>query len=68
MSKEEAEALAKKWRCAHFESSAKNRINVIEPYHEAVRACRKLRAAQEPKGGGGGKVAKKRWASMCSIM
>ena len=61
-------ARAKKWRCAHFESSAKNRINVIEPYHEAVRACRKLRAAQEPKGGGGGKVAKKRWASMCSIM
>ena len=68
VSKEEAEALAKKWRCAHFESSAKNRVNVIEPYHEAGRAARKLRAAQEPKGGGGGKVAKKRWASMCSIM
>ena len=68
VSKEEAETLARKWRCAHFESSAKNRVNVIEPYHEAVRACRKLRAAQEPKGGGGGKVAKKRWASMCSIM
>ena len=69
VSREEGEALAAKWKCAHFESSAKSRVNVIEPFHEAVRACRKLRESQvPPTKGGKGTLATKKWASMCSIM
>ena len=65
VSKEEAEALAKKWRCAHFELGEEP-----DQCHRALPRGRPRAAScaprKEPKGGGG-KVAKKRWASMCSI-
>lgn len=61
VSKGEGDVLAKEWQCPFFETSAKDRVNIDETFHELVRRMKRFQSAMtadkgkgKKKGGGGG--------------
>jgi len=54
VTEEEGQQLAKDWECPYFETSAKDKINNEECFHEVVREIRKFEKEDEPTTDGTG--------------
>ena len=63
ISKGEGELLARSWQCPFFETSAKERINIDETFHELVRRMKRYQSATSQE-----KKKKKEKSKKCVVM
>lgn len=64
----EGEALASKWSCKFYETSARSKINNEICFFELVREIRKQNKAEQTSQGSGGKAGKEKKKSKCTIL